>query len=114
MIMASLSGNKRVFRWAIKSACMWAILMANPQANAEEANRIRDALSGALGATLCAESATLAGWCAALGTEAAYWIDRGLSLAIDRHFETRDQKFADSHQITICYPDGHCIRPRNQ
>ena len=52
--MASLSGNKRVFRWAIKSACMWAILMANPQANAEEANRIRDALSGALGATLCA------------------------------------------------------------
>jgi hypothetical protein len=78
--------------------------------SAQDFGRIRDALSGALGGTLC--SGPAAGWCAALGIEAAYWIDKGTSFAIDRHFENKDQEFANKHKVTICYKDGKCIRPK--
>lgn len=88
-------------------------LLASAEGNtaSESAGRIRDALAGATGGTVCLGSPALQSWCAALGIEAAYWIDKGVSLAIDRHFETQDQDFANKHGITICYADGKCVRP---
>jgi len=81
-------------------------------ADAQSADRIRTALSGLLGASVCADSPLLAKWCANLGVQSAYWIDKGMSLEIDRHFELKDQTFANKTGITICYNDGHCTHPQ--
>ena len=81
-------------------------------ADAQSADRIRTALSGLPGASVCADSPLLAKWCANLGVQAAYWIDKGVSLAIDRHFELGDQTFANKTGIAICYNDDRCIHPQ--
>ena len=100
--------TKRVLAIALV-ATLAGIATSQVRADNETAGRIRDALSGALGATICSGAASA--WCAALGVNAAYWIDKKISLAIDRHFEAKDQAFANKHNITICYSNGHCIRP---
>jgi hypothetical protein len=81
-------------------------------ADAQNLARIRNALSGLPSVSLCADSPLLAKWCANLGVQTAYWIDKGASLGIDRLFEERDQAFANSTGITICYIDLHCILPQ--
>jgi hypothetical protein len=81
-----------------------------PQAWAYDPARIRDILAGAVGGSLC--SGPWAGWCAALGMEAAYWVDQGVALAINRHFKAADQDFANKNGVTICYSDGTCISPK--
>lgn len=79
-------------------------------AAAQDAAKIRDIAAGLVGASMCAGDFTK--WCGALGVLAAYWVDKGVSVAIDRHFEAEDQKFANEHGITICYSDGSCIKPQ--
>ncbi len=88
------------------------LMLSSPVKAQESAERIRSALAGALGGTICAPSAVWAGWCAVLGIEAAYWVNEGVSLAIDRHFKAEDQKFANEHGVTICYSDATCITPK--
>jgi len=81
-------------------------------ADAQDGDRVRDALSGLLGSSICSDPPLVTKWCTALGVQAAYWIDKGESFAIDRHFELKDQTFANTTGITICYTDGHCIHPQ--
>jgi hypothetical protein len=94
------------------AAVILAFVVAIP-ADAQNAVRIRNVLSRLhLDASVCADSPLLAKWCANLGVQTAYWIDKGVSLAIDRHFEVKDQEFANKTGIAICYNDDHCIRPQ--
>ena len=80
-------------------------------ADAQNANRVRNALSGSPSANACEDSPVVTRWCATLGVEAAYWIDKGVSLAVDRHFEQRDRALANKTGIIICYNDDHCTHP---
>jgi hypothetical protein len=50
--------------------------------------------------------------CAALGVPAISWISSGVSLAIDRYFDAKDQALANQYGVTICYKDGKCIKPQ--
>jgi hypothetical protein len=94
------------------AAVILAFVVAIP-ADAQNAVRIRNVLSRLHpDASVCADSPLLAKWCANLGVQTAYWIDKGASLAIDRHFEIKDQEFANKTGIAICYNDDHCIRPQ--
>lgn len=86
------------------------ILILASKAHAYDAQRIRDVLAGAVGGSLCAGPASV--WCAALSMEAAYWVDQGVALAIDRKFKADDQAFANKTGLTICYSDGACISPK--
>jgi hypothetical protein len=81
-------------------------------ADAQNADRFRNALSGLRGESICPDSPLLARWCANLGVQTAYWIDKGVSLGIDRHFDQKDQAFANNTGLTICYIDHHCIHPQ--
>jgi hypothetical protein len=87
-----------------------AFILAN-NAYAYDAQRIRDVLAGAVGGSLCTGPASA--WCAALSMEAAYWVDKGVALVIDRKFKADDQAFANKTGLTICYSDGTCIAPKN-
>jgi hypothetical protein len=89
------------------AAVILVFAVATP-ANAQKTDGTRNALS-ASGASVCADSPLLARWCANLGVQAAYWIEKGVSLAVDRQFEQKDQAFANKTGITICYNDHHCI-----
>lgn len=85
-------------------------LIFTSNAHAYDAQRIRDVLAGALGGSLCTGPASA--WCAALSMEAAYWVDQGVALVIDRKFKADDQAFANKTGLTICYSDGTCISPK--
>lgn len=98
----------RLFAAALVSA---GLFISSP-AMSQDATTVRNTLAGAVGGTLCAEAGPWARWCAALGVAAAYWVDKGVSLVIDRHFEAKDQDFANKNKITICYKDGKCIKPK--
>src|SRR5262245_20927833 len=100
-----------MLRSKLNCAAVTLTLVVATGAYAQDAYRVR-AVSGLHGASVCADSPLLSRWCAQLGVQAAYWIDKGVSLAIDRPFEQVDQRFANSTGIAICYNDGHCIRPQ--
>jgi hypothetical protein len=50
--------------------------------------------------------------CQALGVPAISWINKGVSLAVDRYFDEKDQALANQYGLTICYKDGKCIKPK--
>jgi hypothetical protein len=98
-----------MLRSKLTYAAVTLALVVATGAYAQDAYRVRNAFSGA---SVCADSPVLSRWCADLGVQAAYWIDKGVSFAIDRHFEQKDQRLANKTGIAICYNDGHCIRPQ--
>jgi hypothetical protein len=85
--------------------------LAATAADAKNANRGL-AFLGLPHASVCADSPVLAEWCAKLGVQTAVWIDKGLSLAIDRRFELKDQTIANEIGVTICYKDHRCTHPQ--
>jgi hypothetical protein len=89
-----------MLRSKLNYAAVILVIAIATSAEAQKTDRIRNALSGP-GASVCADSPLLGKWCADLGVQRAYWIDRGVSLAIDRHFEQKDQAFANNTGITI-------------
>lgn len=105
--------RSRIAAWLILAALC---LSASPAARSAEpytAERIRDVLSAGVAGSLCAEvNVKWAAWCAVLGVEFANWLDKGVAIVINRHFEVKDQEFADVHGVTICYSDGKCIKPK--
>ncbi|MEQ1715042.1 MAG: hypothetical protein ABL907_03490 [Hyphomicrobium sp.] len=90
-------------------AIVWGIAISNIAA-AQTADEVRSTLAGAVGGSLCV--GLYSRWCAALGVGAAYWINKQVSLAIDRQFAEKDQRFANSYKVTICYNNGRCIHPK--
>lgn len=95
---------------------MFALLLmvsaAVSSASAQDAQKIRDIAAGLVGASLCAGD--LSKWCGALGVLAATWVDKGVSIVIDRYFDSKDQSFSNEYGITICYKDGKCIKPQKK
>jgi hypothetical protein len=86
--------------------------VAATAADAQNANRSRKARSGLPRGNVCADSPVVARWCAKLGVKTAVWIDKGVSLAIDRQFEQKDQTLANVTGIIICYNDDRCTQPQ--
>jgi hypothetical protein len=101
-----------MFRSKLSYGAVILTFVAATAADAQNANRSRKALSGLPRASVCADSPVLAKWCAKLGVQTAVWIDKGVSLAIDRQFELKDQTLANETGITICYNDDRCTHPQ--
>lgn len=76
---------------------------------------IRSALARGVGSSICSLSGggmPAGAICGELGVQAAYWLNEGVSIVVDRYFEAKDRQFAKEHGLTICYSDGKCIAPK--
>lgn len=95
-------------------AALAFFILASPSARSQTSNQVTTALGDASTSILCAALPGKAKLlCDALGVPAVHWVSNGVSLVIDRYFDTKDQALANQYGLTICYKDGKCIKPQS-